>query len=37
VTKVKEKHEGKLRLLEQIENQKIADLTRTIAAQKQAM
>ena len=37
VTKVKESNEGKLRLLESIEAKKIADLTRTIAAQKKAM
>ena len=37
VTEVKERHEDKLRVLEQVESRKIADLTRTIAAQKMAM
>jgi len=37
VTEVKERHEDKLRVLEQLESRKIADLTRTIAAQKMAM
>ena len=37
VTKVKISHENKLRVLEQLESRKIADLTKTIAAQKAAM